>query len=247
MITYKIPKVIHYCWFGKGEKSSLSKKCIDGWKKKLPEYEIIEWNENNFDIKCNKYVHEAYKGKKYAFVSDYVRLFALYNYGGIYLDTDVEVLKSFDEFLNLDGFVGFEDTELVSTAIIGSKKNNKIIKIWLDTYKERAFIQDGKINDTTNVRVLTNILLELGMKQNNKLQDLYEGELSIFPIEYFSPLRIGSKKPKLTENTITIHWFEGSWVNFGKKIKIKIITTIKSLIGFKNYNRLRDYIIGGYK
>lgn len=245
MKMQKIPKIIHYCWFGNGEKSELAIKCISQLIKKFPEYEIIEWNESNFDIKSNKYVNEAYNSKKYAFVSDYVRLFVLYNYGGIYLDTDVEVLKSFDKFLELDGFVGFEDTELVSTAVIGCKKNNYIIKILLDSYKERLFIQDGKMNETTNVRIFTNILLDLGLIQNNTLQNLCEGEISIFPVEYFSPLKIGTKKPKLTDNTVTIHWFEGSWVDFRKKIKIKLIIIIKSMIGFRNYNKLKSYIIGG--
>lgn len=115
-----IPKVIHYCWFGKGEKSNLSEKCIQSWKEKLEGYEIIEWNEENFNINCNKYVKEAYERKKYAFVSDYVRLYVLYNYGGIYLDTDVEVLKTFDQFLVNDSFVGFEDKELISTGALAT-------------------------------------------------------------------------------------------------------------------------------
>ena len=106
----RIPKTIHYCWFGRGEKPEIVKKCIDTWKDKLSDYEIIEWNEDNFDINQNDYVKEAYKAKKFAFVSDYVRVYALYNYGGIYLDTDVEVFKSFDDVLDNESFWGFEQT-----------------------------------------------------------------------------------------------------------------------------------------
>ena len=120
----EIPKIIHYCWFGKNEKSDLAKKCIDSWKKKCPDYQIIEWNEENFDITTNEYVYEAYMNKKWAFVSDFVRIFALYNNGGIYLDTDVEILKNMDEFLCNTTFFGFETIDKVSTGIIGAQKGN---------------------------------------------------------------------------------------------------------------------------
>lgn len=240
----RIPKKIHYCWFGRGEKSNLAERCLESWRKRLKDYEIIEWNEENFNINVNRYVSEAYNNKKYAFVSDYVRLFVLSKYGGIYLDTDVEVLKNFDEFLNEKGFIGFEDEELISTAVIGAKKDNKIIKEWLDTYNNRSFIENGKMNELTNVRVITNILLKYGIKQNNTKQDLCKNEISIYPSDYFSPLKIGSKKPNITTNTISIHWFEGTWINLHKKVKIKIITKIKNIIGFKNYNKIKKIIIG---
>lgn len=242
MNNLKIPKIIHYCWFGNGEKSELAKQCIEKWKLVLPDYKIIEWNEKNFDISSNEYVLEAYKGKKYAFVSDYVRLYSLFKHGGIYLDTDVEVLKNFDELLNLSGFAGFEDSELVSTAIIGSEKRNPLIKEWLDTYNDRHFLINGKKDETTNVRVFTNRLLKHGMIQNNKIQNINGDWITIFPIEYFSPLKIGSKKPKITNNTFTIHWFEGTWLTLDKKIKIKIISLIKMIIGFKNYNKLKKIV-----
>ena len=111
----KIPKIIHYCWFGRGEKPEIVKRCINSWKENLKDYEIIEWNENNFDININNYVKEAYENKKYAFVSDYVRVYALYNMGGIYFDTDVEVFKSLDEFLQEDSFWGFEEKDYIAT------------------------------------------------------------------------------------------------------------------------------------
>lgn len=243
MENEKIPKIIHYCWFGKGKKSEIAENCINGWKVKLPEYTIIEWNEDNFDLEMNQYVKQAYKNKKYAFVSDYVRLHALFNYGGIYLDTDVEVVKEFNEMLNLNGFVGFEDKELVSTATIGAKKGNKIIEEWLKSYKDRVFENEGKKDETTNVRVLTNILLNYGMKQNNSIQNIGDSDdITVYPIDYFSPLKIGRKKPNITKNTVTIHWFEGTWLTMPQKIKIKIIVIIKYIIGFNNYNKIKDYI-----
>ena len=127
----KIPKVIHYCWFGKNKLSKSAKKCIKSWKKHLPNYEIIEWNENNFDINCNEYVREAYKSKKYAFVSDYARIYALYNYGGIYMDTDVEVIKSLDKFLCNDAFAGLENEYSIQTAVMGCCKGNLLFKEFL--------------------------------------------------------------------------------------------------------------------
>ncbi|MBW9145258.1 glycosyl transferase [Clostridium sp. CM027] len=240
----EIPKTIHYCWFGKGKKSELAEKCIQSWKEKLHGYEIIEWNEENFDIHANTYVEEAYISKKYAFVADYARLFVLFNYGGIYMDTDVEILKPFNNLLELEGFVGFEDKELVSTAVIGSQKGNLLINEWLLTYNNRHFTVNGKINSVTNVRVLTDILLKYGMKQNNQMQKLYDNKLAIYPIEYFSPFKIGGKKPNITKDTISIHWFEGTWITLSHRIKIRIITMIKSVVGFQNYNRIKKYIKG---
>lgn len=237
-----IPKTVHYCWFGNGEKSDLAKKCIIGWKEKLHDYNIIEWNESNFDITANKYIKEAYDNKKYAFVADYVRLFVLFNYGGIYMDTDVEVIKNFDTFLNQKAFIGFEDRELVSTALIGAQKGNVFIKEWLNTYDDRHFIENGKLNETTNVRVVTNTLLKLGMKQNNKLQKLYDSQITIYPIEYFSPLKFGTKNPKITKNTISIHWFEGTWLTVGKLLKIRFIIMAKNIIGFNNYNKIKNIL-----
>ena len=233
----KIPKILHFCWFGKGEKSELMNRCISSWRRELSDYEIIEWNEKNFNMHMNKYVEEAYYHGKYAFVSDFVRLYALYEYGGVYLDTDVEVIKNFDELLCNDGFCGFEDKELVSTAIIGAKKGNALISKWLDTYEGRKFIEKGKENTETNVRVFTNLLLNEGMKQNNKKQSI-EDKFTIYPIEYFSPLKLMHKKPNLTSNTMSIHWFEGTWLDWNKKIKILIIVLFKDIFGFRLYNFL---------
>ena len=216
----KIPKIIHYCWFGENEKSDLAKKCIDSWKKILPEYKIIEWNEENFNIYSNLYVKQAYDAKKYAFVSDYVRLYALYNYGGIYMDTDVEVIKTLDKFLDYDAFMGFEDDYFCGTGIIGSKKRHLTIKQFLDMYNNLKFInEDGSYNTTTNVYMITNTLQKYNIQLNNKQQNVKD--IEIFPKTVFSPLSFNSDKTDFSETTHTIHHFEGSWLSDKSKKKLK--------------------------
>lgn len=216
----KIPKTIHYCWFGRGKKPKIAKKCIKSWKKYLPDYEIIEWNEDNFDINSNLYVKQAYEAKKYAFVTDYVRLYALYNYGGIYMDTDVEVLKSLDKFLEYNAFTGFESEQFCVTGIMGSKKKNKMIEEFLLPYKEIKFLNDdGTINQTTNTSMMTDICKKYGVELNNNQQTV--NSLEIFPKTYFCPLNYNNSDSDLSENTYTIHHFAGSWLSKDVKEKIK--------------------------
>ncbi len=207
----KIPKTIHYCWFGRGQKNELMLKCIDSWHKFLPDYEIIEWNEDNFDINSNKYAKEAYENKKYAFVTDYVRLYILYNYGGVYMDTDVEVIKNIDKFLEHKAFSGFENNNYIPTGIMASEKNNKWIKDLLDEYNYLNFIKkDGTMDLTTNVIRITNKTMEkYNLIPNNTFQDL--DEVVFYPHEYFCPKDWETGKIFLTNNTYTIHHFNGSW------------------------------------
>lgn len=207
----KIPKIIHYCWFGRGEKPKLAKKCIKSWKKLLPDYKIIEWNEDNFDINSNLYVKQAYEAKKYAFVTDYARLYALYNYGGIYMDTDVEVLKPLDIFLQYEAFTGFESEKFCVTGIMGSKKENKMIKEFLEPYKKLRFINDdGSLNQTTNVSLMTDIFMKYGANLDNTQQNI--NDMEIFPKTYFCPLNYNDSKTDFSSNTYTIHHFAGSWL-----------------------------------
>ena len=162
----KIPKIIHYCWFGGKDKPEVIKKYINSWKEKLRDYEIKEWNESNFDISSNIFVKQAYESGKYAFVSDYVRVYALYNYGGIYMDTDVEVKQPFsDEILGNDSFWGFEEKNYIATSTIGTKKGNKLIKRFLDSYDGKEFIkEDGEIDTLTNVAIVSNIIEGIGIR-----------------------------------------------------------------------------------
>ncbi len=201
----KIPKIIHYCWFGQGEKSELIIHCIDSWKKYCPDYEIIEWNETNFDINCCKYVSQAYEHKKYAFVSDYCRFFVLYNYGGVYLDTDVELLKPISDLP--DTFVGFEHFGFVASGLIrGANKGDKICKLMLESYNKDQFI----LPPTTVCIRETEILKNFGLIPNNKKQ--FIANTQVYPTEYFCPLNYVTKRMKITKNTYSIHWYGASWL-----------------------------------
>ncbi|MEG1003855.1 MAG: capsular polysaccharide synthesis protein [Clostridium sp.] len=237
-----IPKVIHYCWFGNGEKPQIVKKCIENWKVVLNDYEIIEWNERNFDIKTNKFVQEAYRAKKYAFVSDYVRAYVLYEYGGIYLDTDVEVYKSFDDLLDNESFWGFEEKNYVATSTIGAAAKNKLIKEFLDSYECKGFKQeDGTFDMSTNVYIVTEMLKKYGLETNGELQKIKE--IGVFyPQTYFSPYDYINCRYKKSENTYAIHYFYKSWLPFGTRVKSRIKVILSKIIGGDNIARLRNLL-----
>lgn len=228
----KIPKIIHYCWFGNKDKPKLVKKCIKSWKKYLPEYEIIEWNESNFDINSNLYVKQAYEAGKYAFVSDYVRLYALCSQGGIYMDTDVEVIKPLDSFLKNEAFVGFESIDQIQTAIMACKKGCKIFKEFLDEYKNYNFIKiDGNYDLTPNVVRITNICEKYGIKKDNSLQVV--NGLIIYPKTFFCPLNFNNYKSDFSDETYTIHHFAGSWFSEEEKKRIEWI---------KKYSKRKEFL-----
>lgn len=211
-----IPKVIHYCWFGGAPLSKLNKKCIESWQKYLPDYEIKEWNESNFDINLIPYTREAYQAKRWAFVSDYARLWILYNYGGVYFDTDVEVIKPIEDILALESFIGCETN--ISTGVpflvnpglgFGCCKGNKAIGELTEIYSDLHFNLNGKQNLTSIVYYTSEYLLKSGAKETNEIQIV--NDLRIYPKDYFNPWDDSLKKPIITENTRTIHHFAGSW------------------------------------
>lgn len=206
-----IPKTIHYCWFGRGQMPEDAKKCIESWKKYCPDYTIKEWNEDNFNIASNAYVKEAYEARKFAFVTDYVRLYALYTEGGIYMDTDVEVLKPLDEFLNCHAFSSFENNNSIPTGLMASEKGGTWVKKLLDEYTDLHFLMpDGSLDTTTNVVRITNLTeKEYGLKRVSSYQDL--GDVTLYPHEYFCPKDWQTGKINLTENSFAIHHFKGSW------------------------------------
>lgn len=206
-----IPKTVHFCWFGRGEKPALAKKCIESWQKFLPDYKIKEWNEDNFDINSNQYVKEAYEARKFAFVTDYVRLYAIYTEGGIYMDTDVEVLGTFDKFLHHHAFSGFETDGNVPTGMMAAEKGSLWAKELLNDYKNRKFIRDdGSFDMRTNTEIITSYMISKGLVQNNTFQD-FLGLCTMYPSEYFCPKDHRTGIIKCTKNTVCIHHFAGSW------------------------------------
>ena len=235
-----IPKKVHYCWFGKNEKPKSVIDYIDNWKSKLPDYEIIEWNEDNFDINICKYTKEAYNEKKYAFVSDYARLWALYHHGGIYLDTDVEVVNKFDEYLTEDLVLGFEEFDYIATSTILAKKQALFIKKWLDSYHLREFIINGKPDLTTNVECLTDFLIELGLNKKNLEQEIMykEEKIIILNAEYLSPYDYANNIDNRTINTLAVHHFGQTWSSKYGKLKRKVKQLIISCIGNKNLKKI---------
>lgn len=238
----KIPKIIHYCWFGKGKKSELIEKCIASWKKYLPDYKIIEWNESNFDINSNIYCKEAYENKKYAFVSDYVRLYAVYNYGGIYFDTDLEVLKKLDCFLDYNAFTGFEGNDFSFTAVFGARKKSKWIERLLNYYSDRHFVlENGKLDTTPNTEIVHCInIKDYKLIPNNTYQEL--SDFVIFPNEYFSPKNWKTGEINLTKNTYTIHHFNASWKDkYDKKLAQKQKELIKKYGNIDGEKKYQSY------
>ena len=232
-----IPKIIHYCWFGRGEMPKLARKCIKSWKKYCPDYEIKEWNEDNFDLDMYPYAREAYDNRKFAFVTDVVRLYALYHEGGIYMDTDVEVIKPLDSFLKHTAFSGFENEIYVPTGIMASERGGIWAKENLDYYNDHHFLkEDGSIDNTTNVIIITNYMLEHGLVQNNTFQ-IFPGLITMYPKDYFCPKSYVDGVIYKTKNTVTIHHFAGSWLPWDGKLRNRFLWLAN------NYPRLYYYCI----
>mgnify|MGYP000034678456 CR=1 FL=1 len=237
-----IPKKIHYCWFGGNPLPENAKKYIATWKKYCPDYEIIEWNEKNFDVNQNKYCKEAYEAKKWAFVSDYARFWILYKYGGIYFDTDVEVIKSLDDIIQNGPFMGCEqdgNNKNGATAIavapglgLGVNPGLGLYKEILDLYDTLHFKNgDGSLNKKTVVHYTTEILIRHGLQNINTIQKC--ADIYIYPKEYFSPKDPDTGKIKITENTYTIHHFDGSWLSKWGRCKKYIKIIIQYICGEK--------------
>ena len=241
-----IPKIIHYCWFGRNPLPELAQKCIASWKKYLPDYEIKEWNEDNFDVYIIPYTAEAYAAKKYAFVSDYARFWILYKYGGIYFDTDVEVIRPIDDIIANGNFMGFETDPLPS---FDEKKNMRkasvnpglglgvapglgLIQKMLDFYEGQHFVhEDNMRNQITVVHIATHILLNNGLKNVSGIQKV-DDDCYVYPSEYFCPINVMTGRFHVEKNTRTIHHYAGTWVDkrFSLKELIKKILPEKLVI-----------------
>lgn len=236
-----IPKIIHYCWLSNDPVPENLQKYMSTWRQHLPDYEFIKWDFNRFPKESSKWVSEAFDNKKYAFAADYIRLYALYNYGGIYLDMDVEILKSFDEFLELDEMLCYEKdgNGAIEMAVIGFKKNSEFIKQCLKYYENRSFIKEDNTFDTTTIPyIVTKILLDnykvLDTKFISKaIEATQDGFIPVFPSDFFSPKSYNNGKIYLSNNTVAIHHFAGSWLSKKERI-IKFLTRIfgKKIITF---------------
>ena len=223
-----IPKIIHYCWFGRGEMPELAQKCIASWHEYMPDWEYKLWNEDNFDVNMVPYTKEAYEAKKYAFVSDYVRLWALCNEGGLYLDTDVMVFKPFDDLLEYGAFAGFEGSKYlpVGTCVMASQPNGSWVSEMLEAYENKHFVaQDGVYDLTTNVQFITALMSKHGFIQDGKEQEYKD--LHVFPVEYFCPRQTTGEYIR-TGNTYCDHLGVGSWTEKGSGWKTRIARCIDS-------------------
>lgn len=241
-----IPKIIHYCWLSGDPIPSNLQKCMNTWEKYLPDYEFILWDLNRFDIEQSLWVKQAFEAKKYAFAADYIRLFAVYTYGGFYLDMDIEVVKSLDSLLSQKYAFAQERPEGgVEAGVFGAEKGFEYIKQCLSYYKDREFILNDGSYDT---RPLPSIMYEVmndnytielrkGIEVNSK-----DNVIEWYSPDYFTCKSYLSGKIKRTKNTYTIHHFAGSWLSKEKQARGKISRTMMRILGEKNYLNLRKLL-----
>ncbi len=229
-----IPKIIHYCWLSGEPFPEDIQKCIDSWKKYMPDYQFKLWDKQAFDCDSLPYTKQALEKKKYAFVSDYIRLYALYTEGGIYLDSDIEVFKSFDELLDNKAFTGMESGRRIGAWLFASEKGNPLFKKLLEYYETRNFLNEkGEMDLTLNEVPTTKIFIEEGLQAENKLQ--YLENITVYPEEYFCPLNPWTGETKITENTYAMHLFKGAW-NQGKSEDVSFVSGINRYISrFKEW------------
>jgi len=247
-----IPKQIHYCWFGRGKLPESALRCISSWKKHLPDYQLKEWNEDNFNINSNLYVKQAYENRKFAFVTDYVRLLAIYTEGGIYMDTDVEVLKSLDEFLLHPAFSGFESDKNVPTGIMAAEKGSLWAKELLSDYDQRTFLRDdGSLDMTTNTKTITDYMLSKNLILNDQYQEI-KGLVAMYPHDYFCPKDHRTGIIKLTPRSVCIHHFAMSWIDPKQKrlsdikkalMKVIGVNTVSSIIYFFRLRQIKEKLL----
>lgn len=233
-----IPKTIHYCWFGGKEKPGSTQKFIEGWKALCPDYKIFEWNDDNFSLdNCPQYIKDARSANKFAFVSDYVRLKVLYDHGGIYMDTDVQLLKPLDTLLENDAFIGFENSSFVNSGqILGAKAGHPILNEMMDKYKGIDFYRpDGGIYLLGCPHVNTEVLVNHGMALNGKEQTV--ANVHIYPSDWFNPLDSTTGELNKTENTVSVHWYSMTWISPWKRRRVKIMRIIRRF--FKKITKKR--------
>lgn len=217
-----IPKIIHYCWFGRGEKPELAKKCIASWRKSCPDFEIREWNEGNCDYLSIPFMAEAYAAKKYAFVSDVMRLIVLEQYGGVYFDTDVEVVRDISPLLDDEGFIGFENDQFVNSGqVMAAKAHHPVIQAMIEEYKKLRFTNaDGTATPVGCPRLNTDVMERFGLIRNGREQVV--AGIHVYSADYFNPMDSTTGKLTKTENTYSIHWYSMSWLPKRVQMKAKL-------------------------
>lgn len=233
-----IPKKIHYCWFGRGEKPKLAQKCIASWKKYCPDYEIIEWNEDNFNLDYNPYTRFCYANKNWAFLSDFARLVVVAEYGGIYFDTDVELVKKPDELLQYEAFYGFENNQNIATGLgFGAHANHPTILAMLQQYLQLQPLADGTYPEIVCPALNTKALLPFGLTLNGLRQNIAGAE--ILPADYLNPYDDPTGRLNKTANTISIHWYSKSWLSKGTILRSKLTQPLHRIFGVDAFKRFR--------
>lgn len=233
-----IPKKIHYCWFGKGKKSKLTKRCIESWKKYCPEYEIIEWNEDNFNLNQHPYLRWCYENQKWAFLSDFARLLIIKQNGGIYFDTDVELIRSPDILLQYSAFFGFENNENIATGLgFGAEANHEIIVEMVNVYLNIKRNSDGSYPLIVCPALNTQALIPFGLLLNGKRQNIRGAE--ILPVEYLNPYNDQTGVMKKTDNTISIHWYSKAWLDKKTILRSKITKPFHRIFGVDCFRKIK--------
>ena len=226
-----LPKIIHYCWFGGNEKPEAAKKCIASWRTNCPDYELREWNEGSFPLeRCPQYVRDAYAAKKYAYVSDFVRLKVLYDHGGFYMDTDVELLKSLAPFLTDRGVIGFENNEFVNSGqLLAAEAGHPILTEMMEHYERIDFYRpDGSMYLLGCPHVNTEALVNHGLVKNG-LEQTVAG-FHVYPADWFNPLDSATGELVKTKNTVSIHWYSMSWIPWWKRMRVKILRRVRRIL-----------------
>lgn len=233
-----IPHIIHYCWFGPAQKSALIRRCIASWQKYLPGWEIIEWNESNYDVSKIRYIRDAYEQKKWAFVVDYARFDILNQYGGVFLDTDVELLHPFtEEMLDNAAFTGFESMNQINPGLVyASEAGQKILHSIMSEYEHREFTTKETICD-----VVTGILVKEGLKNDDSFQRV--GGVTVYPSEYFCCFDHETQHYTITDRTVSIHHYAASWSPWYRKIRFRSIRLIAEIMGPERYKRIKHRIL----
>ena len=216
-----IPKIIHYCWMSGEKYPALIEDCMESWHEHMPKYQFKKWDTSNFDVSISPYTREAMSVKKYAFVSDYVRLHALYTEGGIYLDSDIRVFKNFDALLDNAAFTGFESGNEFGVWLIAAEKGNQAIKEMLDLYTDKHFLTDnGEMDLTPNPQLLRPVFEKYDIKQTGEFQK--NSLLTVYPEDYFSPLDYRTGKVNITENSYAMHLYNGAWMRDNEKQELEL-------------------------